>query len=538
VHGGIRALRLGIVEGANVNSFSAVQQEVMIPETATSVKLTWWHFTMHEPDPGEDQQELVLWRADIGTELAHPWQGQMNNREWRREVVDLSAYRGAPLVIYFNVYNDGVGGRSAMYLDDVSLLACRRAASPVPTATWTPSPVPLPTATSTPIPPLTPTRRPTPTTAITPTPTPMLSTATPTASATPTPKQAALTATPTTAVTSTPTPVLPTATPAATVTPTPTSVAPTATPTSVIILTPMLVSPTATPTAVVTPTPTPVVPTATPTTAVMPTPTPTPVPNTGVVFGIVFADLNGNSVLDPGEIPLADAQVQLVRSGFPIQTQVTLPDGRYRFVSVPPAQYTVRETDPPGYTSVHNSVLIVLQAGQEIRVDFADYPFTPTPTGTPLPTPTPGSPTATPTVTPTPTTTPTWTATFTPLPTPTPRAGCQNMLINPGFEEAVTEDDPGWRTYPEPYQPQRVSDKHHGGTWSMLLGSPSKPPVYSYSSVRQEVTIPTEAISASLSWWYWPVSSDNDGGDYLGAFLLTPSKHPLRHKIIDQIWRV
>jgi hypothetical protein len=39
-------------------------------------------------------------------------------------VFDLSAWRGRTFQLYFNVYNDGLGGMAQMYLDDVALVVC------------------------------------------------------------------------------------------------------------------------------------------------------------------------------------------------------------------------------------------------------------------------------------------------------------------------------------------------------------------------------------------------------------------------------
>jgi hypothetical protein len=43
---------------------------------------------------------------------------------WIDRTYDLSAFAGEPVRIFFMVSNDGVGGNIAMYVDDVSVLAC------------------------------------------------------------------------------------------------------------------------------------------------------------------------------------------------------------------------------------------------------------------------------------------------------------------------------------------------------------------------------------------------------------------------------
>jgi len=50
----------------------------------------------------------------------------------------------------------------------------------------------------------------------------------------------------------------------------------------------------------------------------------------------------------------------------------------------------------------------------------------------------------------------------------------------------------------------------------MRLGITYLSDAYSYSSVYQDVTIPGDATSATLSFWYYPLCQDT-GGDWQGA---------------------
>jgi hypothetical protein len=43
---------------------------------------------------------------------------------WTYASFDVTRWRGRTLHLYINCYNDGVGGRTWMYVDDVSLVAC------------------------------------------------------------------------------------------------------------------------------------------------------------------------------------------------------------------------------------------------------------------------------------------------------------------------------------------------------------------------------------------------------------------------------
>lgn len=146
---GARSLRLGITSGANVTSFSSARQTVSIPASATTTILSFWHYSIAEAPAGLDYMEMVLLSPDGTTVWAKPWRWTTDARVWNLAQYDLSAWRGQTFQIYFNVYNDGVGGRAAMFLDDVSLSSCGASGTPAPT--WSPTvTVPAPTQTPTP----------------------------------------------------------------------------------------------------------------------------------------------------------------------------------------------------------------------------------------------------------------------------------------------------------------------------------------------------------------------------------------------------
>jgi uncharacterized protein YraI len=63
----------------------------------------------------------------------------------------------------------------------------------------------------------------------------------------------------------------------------------------------------------------------------------------GVVKGVVYGDINGNGVIDPGEGPLAGAQVSLAGCGA-VQNQVTAADGSFNFTSLPAGTCQVTAT--------------------------------------------------------------------------------------------------------------------------------------------------------------------------------------------------
>jgi len=119
-----------------------------------------------------------------------------------------------------------------------------------------------------------------------------------------------------------------------------------------------------------------VVGTATPTS----TPTPTRTPTTssvGRIEGVVFIDIDGDGVRDPGESPMSGIVVELLDSnGNVIATTTTGPTGTYSFENLPAGPYTVRESDPSGYTSTTpNTVPVTVSGGSTSIVNFGDQPI-------------------------------------------------------------------------------------------------------------------------------------------------------------------
>lgn len=193
VHGGSRSMRLGNVGLSNQLSYSSIRQTVTIPTSATSAEISFWVWTESEPNAGNDRQELLLLVTGSPPQSAPLdilWRVLVHGPSWTRISFALSHRIGQTFDIYFNVYNDGQGGRTAMYVDDVTLTVCYG-----PTASSTVTSTPTPTATPSPSPTMTeasPTSTPTATTSPTPTETATPLTATPTSTPTfvPTPTTA------------------------------------------------------------------------------------------------------------------------------------------------------------------------------------------------------------------------------------------------------------------------------------------------------------------------------------------------------------
>ncbi|MEZ4734970.1 MAG: hypothetical protein R3E79_48365 [Caldilineaceae bacterium] len=133
------------------SSYSSIRQLVTIPATATVATLRWWHlYGTGEPvagDPGDagDRQEVLL-LTPAEQPLAVVQRVRSNDSGWQQAAVDLTAYRGQSFYVYFNVFNDGSGSSTWMYLDEVQLESCTGTIPAPPT-----TPAPFVTATNTPI---------------------------------------------------------------------------------------------------------------------------------------------------------------------------------------------------------------------------------------------------------------------------------------------------------------------------------------------------------------------------------------------------
>ena len=142
-HSAFRSMRTGIVVPAdNTYSYSDFRQTVSIPSNASHVTLGMWIY----PSSGE----LNLLSVPPKPTLGSPWkQSQMsgdvqyllvmdryyniidvllwqlsNSQTWTNVKFDLSNYRGWTVLLQWGTYNDGGGGITSMYVDDVTLQNC------------------------------------------------------------------------------------------------------------------------------------------------------------------------------------------------------------------------------------------------------------------------------------------------------------------------------------------------------------------------------------------------------------------------------
>ena len=142
-HSGVRSMRIGI-NYANDNrySYSSTEQAVHIPSPLVSAKLGYWLYpqtsepvaaltppavvptSSNERAKLSDDAQMVLLLHGQGQQTVLGFMRQ-NPGQWVYYEHDLSAFRGQTVRLYFGVFNDGWGGITAMWADDVALNVCR-----------------------------------------------------------------------------------------------------------------------------------------------------------------------------------------------------------------------------------------------------------------------------------------------------------------------------------------------------------------------------------------------------------------------------
>ncbi len=154
VHSGLRSVMLGNRPLPDAVSYSSVRQETVIPPDAQTAFIRFWYWAQSDDTDGGDRQQLSLLDPSTYVRIRDLWRPSppRNERSWRLEEFDLTPYRGYSILVYFNVYNDGDGKRTVLFLDDVTLQACYTlpTATPAPTVTETSLSLALPAETPTP----------------------------------------------------------------------------------------------------------------------------------------------------------------------------------------------------------------------------------------------------------------------------------------------------------------------------------------------------------------------------------------------------
>ncbi len=168
------AMRLGITDQSDAESYSSIYQEVTIPGDAASATLSFWYYPLCEDTVEYDWQGVAIFDPNWSQpplDWAMP-KVCSDSQTWTYHTFDLTPYTGQTIILYFNVFNDGLDNlKTAMYLDDVSVQVWYPIAIPTPTSTRTITATPTSTPTPTGPSPFTSTVTPTPTLTLTPAPT-------------------------------------------------------------------------------------------------------------------------------------------------------------------------------------------------------------------------------------------------------------------------------------------------------------------------------------------------------------------------------
>jgi hypothetical protein len=135
-------MRTGIIHTAhNRYSYSDARQVVTIPASADEALLRLWLYPLSEESAslalptipqmavfgtqalsGDVQYVIVLDR--FGNWIDTLLWDRSDDQDWSLHTFDLSNYAGESIKIQFGTYNDGLGGVSAMYVDEASLQIC------------------------------------------------------------------------------------------------------------------------------------------------------------------------------------------------------------------------------------------------------------------------------------------------------------------------------------------------------------------------------------------------------------------------------
>jgi photosystem II stability/assembly factor-like uncharacterized protein len=140
--GGEHSLRVGIANAGNALAYSSARQVVTIPADATAATLRCSIYpvsgettlatesqilaqgqeTAGLSAAGDAQYLLLLDPNNDDATVATLFRSLSNAQEWQPYTFDLLPYAGRSLKLHFGVYNNGAGGQTAMYVDDVSLV--------------------------------------------------------------------------------------------------------------------------------------------------------------------------------------------------------------------------------------------------------------------------------------------------------------------------------------------------------------------------------------------------------------------------------
>lgn len=128
-YAGTRSLRTGIpLDGENDDTFNSAYQVITLPADANTITLSAQLWRGHAETLstnshfGEDFQYVQIKIVDGAHERL--FQGLLNSQMWESVEFDISGYRGNQVEIRFGVYNNDLGKKTVMYVDEALVLSC------------------------------------------------------------------------------------------------------------------------------------------------------------------------------------------------------------------------------------------------------------------------------------------------------------------------------------------------------------------------------------------------------------------------------
>lgn len=108
-------------------TYSDAYQTVSLPVDANKITLSFWYNAGSEDLSGADAQAAWLLQPGSHTFLSQLVLMRENDRVWKQKSIDLGGIPWRYFDLDFQVYNDSTdtAGRTWLYIDDVSLVACR-----------------------------------------------------------------------------------------------------------------------------------------------------------------------------------------------------------------------------------------------------------------------------------------------------------------------------------------------------------------------------------------------------------------------------
>ncbi|HHW87885.1 MAG TPA: hypothetical protein GX400_16975 [Chloroflexi bacterium] len=145
--GGTFSARIGLTASdPNQNIASSIRQTINLP-AGFDISLSFQWFPKFDLDISDADIQFVNIQTANGSIIPVVSNTKQNSTTWLPINFPLNSFAGQQITLIFGVNNDGVGSKTWMYVDDVSIIACPTpsTATPTPTITATMTPTPPPT---------------------------------------------------------------------------------------------------------------------------------------------------------------------------------------------------------------------------------------------------------------------------------------------------------------------------------------------------------------------------------------------------------